>query len=93
MNEDRTTLIAALRGLLQTIADSLGTDTSGLAEDDIIPDTGVLDSAGVIEFVIAIDNAYDLGLEAEDMTIDNLGSLAAIATFIATRRPGGLAPR
>ena len=93
MNEDRTTLIAALRGLLQTIADPLGTDTSGLAEDDFIPDTGVLDSAGVIEFVIAIDNTYDLGLEAEDMTIDNLGSLAAIATFIAGRRPGGIAPR
>jgi len=93
MTEDRATLIAALRGMLQAIADPLGTDATGLAEDDIIPDTGVLDSAGVIEFVIAIDNAYDLGLEAEDMTIDNLGSLAAIATFVAARRPGGVAPR
>lgn len=86
MVDDRAAIIAALRGILDALADSLGNDASGLAEDDIIPDTGVLDSAGVIEFVISIDNAYNLGLEAEDMTIDNLGSLAAIASFIAARQ-------
>lgn len=84
MNE-RAAIITALRGMLQTLASQLGNDASGIAEDDIIPDTGVLDSAGLIEFVMVVDEAYNLGLEPEDMTVDNLGSLAAIAGFIAAR--------
>jgi D-alanine--poly(phosphoribitol) ligase subunit 2 len=86
MTDDRAVIITALRGMLETLARNLGTDASAISEDDIIPDTGVLDSAGIIEFVMAIDHAYDLGLEPEDMTIDNLGSLAAIAGFIEARR-------
>lgn len=84
MNE-RAAIITALRGMLQTLASQLGNDASGITEDDIIPDTGVLDSAGLIEFVMVVDEAYNLGLEPEDMTVDNLGSLAAIAGFIAAR--------
>ena len=86
MPDDRTAIIARLRGLLTQLADYFGTDASRIPEHDVIPDTGVLDSAGVIEFVMLIDNAYDLALEAEDMTIDNLGTLSAIAAFIATRQ-------
>ncbi|MCC6716890.1 MAG: hypothetical protein IT555_03320 [Acetobacteraceae bacterium] len=83
---DRAALIAALRDLLKTISDNLGTDASGLGEDDLIPDAAVLDSAGLIEFVMLVDGQYELGLDAEDMTIDNLGSLSAIAAFVAARR-------
>ena len=82
---DRAAVVATLREMLQTLAASLGTDIAGLGEDDIIPDAGVLDSAGIIEFVVMADTKYDLGLEAEDMTIDNLGSLSAIAAFVAAR--------
>ncbi len=86
MPDDRNAIITRLRGLLQQLADDFGTDASGITEQDVIPDTGILDSAGVIEFVMLIDNAYDLALEAEDMTIDNLGTLSAIAAFIVSRQ-------
>lgn len=86
MADDRTAIISELRRMLETLASNLGTDASGIGETDIIPDTGVLDSAGIVEFVMTIDNAYDLELDAEDMTVDNLGSLAAIAGFIEARR-------
>lgn len=86
---DRAAVIATLRGILKTVTDTLGTDPSGLGEDDLIPDAGVLDSAGLIEFVMLADNAFNLALEAEDMTIDNLGSLSAIAALIAARQGAG----
>lgn len=88
MADDRAAIVATLRGMLKSLADNLGTDANGLGEDDIIPDSGVLDSAGVIEFVTMIDDTYDLQLEAEDMTTDNLGTLTAIASFITARRAG-----
>lgn len=82
---DRAEIVAALRGILEPLASQLGNDASGIGEDDIIPDTGVVDSAGLIEFVMMVDNTFDLALEPEDMTVDNLGSLAAIAAFVAAR--------
>ncbi len=86
MTDDRNAIMTRLRRLLQQLADDFGTDASSITEQDVIPDTGILDSAGVIEFVMLIDNAYDLALEAQDMTIDNLGTLSAIAAFIASRQ-------
>ena len=86
MDDQRTILITDLRGILREVAGRLGQDSSRVADDDIIPDTGVLDSAGLLEFVVLIDEKYALALEPEEMTIDNLGSIAAIADFVLARR-------
>jgi acyl carrier protein len=86
MHDQRTKILAELRVTLREVAGKLGHDTGDVADDDIIPDTGVLDSAGLLEFVVLIDEKYALALEPEEMTIDNLGSLAAIVDFVLARR-------
>ena len=91
MPDQRADIIADLRSLLVELARRLGNDASAIAEADIIPDTGALDSAGLLEFVVLIDEKYALALEPEDMTIDNLGSLAAIADFVIARKAPGRA--
>ncbi len=85
MSNDRDAILARLRTLLVTLAAGLGRDARGITDDELIPDADVLDSAGLIEFVMQIDTIYQLDLQAEDMTIDNFGSLAATAAFIAGR--------
>jgi D-alanine--poly(phosphoribitol) ligase subunit 2 len=86
MHDQRTKILAELRVVLREVAGKLGHDIADVADDDIIPDTGVLDSAGLLEFVVLIDEKYALALEPEEMTIDNLGSLAAIVDFVLARR-------
>ena len=86
MPDQRPQILADLRVLLTDVAGKLGHDTADVADDDIIPDTGVLDSAGLLEFVVLIDEKYKLALEPEEMTIENLGSLAAIADFVLARK-------
>jgi acyl carrier protein len=86
MPESRAEIIAELRTMLAKLATQLGRDSSGLSETDIIPDCDVVDSAGLIEFVMMFDERYRLGIEAEDMTVDRLGSLATIADFVLSRR-------
>jgi D-alanine--poly(phosphoribitol) ligase subunit 2 len=86
MDNQRTDLIADLRGILREVAGRLGQDSSRIADDDVIPDTGVLDSAGLLEFVVLVDEKYALALEPEEMTIDNLGSLTAIVDFVLARK-------
>jgi len=86
MPNQRSDIIADLRAILADLSRRLGHDEVPLGETDIIPDAGALDSAALLEFVVLIDEKYDLVLEPEDMTIDTLGSLAAIADFIMARR-------
>ena len=86
MDDRRTKILADLRVILAEVAGKLGNDAGRVADDDIIPDTGALDSAGLLEFVVLIDEKYALALEPEEMTIENLGSLAAIADFVQARK-------
>ena len=86
MDDRRTKILAGLRVILAEVAGRLGNDAGRVADDDIIPDTGALDSAGLLEFVVLIDEKYALALEPEEMTIENLGSLAAIADFVLARK-------
>jgi len=86
MDDRRTKILADLRVILAEVAGKLGNDAGRVADDDIIPDTGALDSAGLLEFVVLIDEKYALALEPEEMTIENLGSLAAIADFVLARK-------
>lgn len=89
MHDNRAVIIAELRLVLNEVVVRIGQDAGGVEDEDIIPDTGVLDSAGLLEFVVAIDEKYALALQPEEMTIDNLGSLAAIANFILARKAAG----
>lgn len=91
MPQTRAEIIVALRAILAGLAAQLGNDSSHLAETDIIPDSAVVDSAGLIEFVMLIDERYRLGIEAEDMTVDTLGTLSSIADFVLARQGAGRA--
>ena len=83
--EQRAAIIQRLRGRLNQVAASLGNDASGIADTDIIPDAEVVDSAGLLEFVVWYDDAFLLDLQPEEMTVDNLGSLARMADFALAR--------
>lgn len=83
---ERDEAIARIRAKLVEMASSMGNDASGLGEAEIIPDSGVIDSAGLMEFVIWYDDAFGLNLQPEEMTVDNLGTLAGMADFALARR-------
>lgn len=86
MLPDRSTIIRALKARLVEVAKGLGRDANAIGEDDIIPDTEVVDSAGLLEFVVWYDETYGLSLAPEEMTVDNLGSLGRMADFALARR-------
>jgi acyl carrier protein len=75
-----------MKARLAEVARGIGRDATRLGEDDIIPDSDAIDSAGLLEFVVWYDEKYQLALEPEEMTVDNLGSLARMADFAIARR-------
>jgi len=57
------------------------------SDDDFLMGKGIIDSLGVMELIGFIEEAFDTSVADEDVTEENLGSVNAIARYIAARRP------
>ena len=86
MTLDRDTVKGAIRAKVIELAANLGFDASGLQDEDIIPATGLLDSAGILELVVWYENEYDFPLQQDEINIDNLGSVNAMTDFLLERK-------
>ena len=86
MNLDREAIKAAVRAKVIELAKNLGMDASDLGDDDIIPATGYVDSAAILELVVWYEDAYQMPLKQEEINIDNLGSINSMADFVIQRK-------
>ena len=86
MIPDTATLKNEIRAKVQELAANMGMDASAMADDEIIPATGLLDSAGILELVVWYEQQYDMPLEQDEINIDNLGSVDAMAAFVEQKK-------
>jgi acyl carrier protein len=86
MNLHRDEIKAALRAKVTELARALDMDASGVTDDDILPATGLLDSNAILELVVWFEATYDFPIKQEDINIDNLGSINAMADFLLSRK-------
>lgn len=85
---DREAVKSAIRSKVIDLAKALNIDASGLGDADIIPATGYLDSTAILELVVWYEQTYDFPLKQEEINIDNLGSINAMADFLLSRKRG-----
>lgn len=64
------------------LARTLGKDARALKPDQVIPQTGWLDSAALMELMLWIESTYDLEIPQEDFTLDNFGTIQAIVSYL-----------
>jgi acyl carrier protein len=57
-----------------------------LGDDDALLARGVIDSMGVMELIGFLTNEFGIAVADEDVTEENLGSLQAIAGFVADKQ-------
>jgi acyl carrier protein len=57
-----------------------------LADDDGLMAVGVIDSMGVLEMITFLEDAFQIAVADGEITTANLGSINAIATFVARAR-------
>lgn len=86
MTLDKESIMAAIKAKVIEIARTLDCDASDLQPDDIIPATGAVDSAGLLELIAWFEAKYALTIATEDFTIDNLGSMEMMANFLLKRK-------
>lgn len=86
MSLTKESIQAEIKQKIIAIADMLGSDASDLEADDIIPATGYIDSAGLLDLLAWYEKHYQIQLAQDEITIDNLGTLAAMAEFVLKRK-------
>lgn len=72
--------------LVQFVAKEILNDHEGLAADDDLLGTGLIDSLGIMRLVAHLDEAYQVSAPPEDVTIENFRTLEAVAAYIESRR-------
>ena len=86
MNLDTAAIEAAIKARVISIADALGADASDLQPDEVIPATGLIDSAGLLELIAWFESAYGFSIPADELTIDNLGTVRDMARYLRQRK-------
>ena len=85
---EKNDIKAKIRGKLEELAAELGHDASQIRDDDIIPATGLVDSAGILGLVVWYEKTFGMTLKQEEINIDNLGSIESMADYVLKRSSG-----
>lgn len=60
-----------------------------LGDSDALLGTGIVDSMGVMEIVVFLEETFGLQVDDVDITEENLGSLEAITRYVTSRVGAG----
>ena len=88
MKLEKEAVKATIRSRVIALASDLGEDASDISDDDIIPATGLLDSAAILALVVWYEETYDFPLKQDEINIDNLGSINSMVDFLLARKGG-----
>lgn len=86
MSYTRADVQAAIKQKVVELADGLGADASDLQPDEVIPATGLIDSAGLLDLIAWFESAYQFSIPPAELTIDNLGTLTQMADYLFRRK-------
>jgi acyl carrier protein len=60
-----------------------------LGDDDRLLERGIIDSMGVLELIAFLETEFGVTVGDDDVTEENLGTLASIDRYVASRRGNG----
>jgi acyl carrier protein len=63
---------------------------AALEDDTPLLGRGILDSMGVVELIEFVQAEFSITIEDDEITEDHLGTLAAIADYVASKRAAGV---
>jgi acyl carrier protein len=61
-------------------------DGATLQDDTSLLDSGTVDSTGVLELIMFLEEKYRLRIDPEEVTPDNLDSISKIVRFLMEKR-------
>jgi acyl carrier protein len=58
----------------------------GIADDEDLLGTGLVDSVGMMSLVLFVESEFDVSVPPEDVIVENFLSISTIETYLQTRR-------
>ena len=82
---DRGDAARDIRGKVLELARARGVRGGELRDDEVIPETGLLDSAAIMELIVWYETRFDLEIDQDDLTIENFGTVNAMVDYLSRR--------
>ena len=75
-----------IRNQVQKLAKALGRPVREVGDDEVLPRSGLLDSAAILELILWVENEFGLEVDQEDVSLDNFGTISKMAAYIEARK-------
>ena len=63
----------------------VGDEEAEFSDDQSFLETGMIDSTGILEVILFLENEFDLEISDEEMVPENLDSVASIGRFVLSK--------
>ena len=63
-----------------------GQDDGNLGDGDSLLQSGVIDSTGVLEIVVFLEEQFDIKVEDDELLPENLDSISNVAGFVERKK-------
>ncbi len=63
----------------------VGSDISSINDNDSFMEKEIVDSTGILELTAFVETEFDIAIEDDEMTPDNLDSIEKLVNFIARK--------
>ena len=63
----------------------VGDEEAGFSDEQSFLETGLIDSTGILEVILFLENEFDLEISDEEMVPENLDSVASIGRFVLSK--------
>jgi acyl carrier protein len=85
MTEQVIDLAAARRDIHAKVIDLArrrGVKATDFTDDEPIPETGLLDSAGIMELIMWFETRFGVSVDQDELTIENFGTVDAMLIYL-----------
>ena len=76
-----------IREKIFELAKRQGHPAPALGDAEQIPETGLLDSASIMELIVWYETRFGLSIDPAELTIENFGSIDAMADYARRHEP------
>ena len=59
---------------------------TALLESTLLIESGIIDSFGIVEIVVFIEEKYDINLTSEDLVVENFSSIGSVAELVKKKK-------
>jgi len=80
---DRVEATREIRAKVLDLAKARKIRPRELRDDEVIPETGLLDSAGIMELIVWYETRFDLEIDQEDLTVENFGTVNSMVDYLS----------